>query len=164
MKKILILLVIVAVFVSAGMTHADVLYEFQGVDAFSEASFKYTALTFITNDVVIPAADLGYCTAPSGYSCNTVGINPDYGTGSIPPELYDQIIMNFTWGSSNLSWYFYFPDNSFSNFGEYDTISTINTTGHLSVKDSTAAPEPATMLLLAFGLFGLIGIKRKFNK
>ncbi|GBC63736.1 hypothetical protein DENIS_4734 [Desulfonema ishimotonii] len=36
--------------------------------------------------------------------------------------------------------------------------------GVIEPPESTPTPEPASMLLLAFGLFGLAGLKRKFNK
>jgi hypothetical protein len=129
---------------AAGSANAAVTYIFQGESFSGAAGFQLTVPTYISGTRSFAAGALDSCTPAPGFICNTVFLAS---TGA----LNDTVSMNFT--STAFNWFF--PGGSEGHDGVYQTTFGAGA-GTLTVRSTTAVPEPSAWALMIAG-FGLAG-------
>jgi hypothetical protein len=136
----------------------DVIYTFEGGGSLSVLSFEYESPGFVTTNVTIPATDLSSCTTfPAGftsYTCSSVSFD----------QIYSLILFTSLQANTQqtLTHYFYFHPGDLATPGSYSTRG--GNPGYLTVTESAAVPEPASVILLASGMTGFWLKKRRAKR
>lgn len=139
---------------------AGVVYEFEGTVGqppnLQGGGFTYSANTFVTSTLTVPASALDEChvSSPSA-QCNGVQFLPDFFAG------YDAIGFSFLNTGYHL---FYFVDGAFSKPGFYGpAIPDLSNRATLIVREVSTVPEPGPMALLLASL-ALIACTRALRR
>ena len=135
--------------VSNRIAAADVVYDFSGKVTFlvTMQNFQYTAPTFITTDVFIPASALDFCTSgPPIQPCFGVNFLP---SGPDSAQHYPEITFQTTNPDSSIGTvFYYFPLGSFSDYGTTAAVSFLGNAGTLT---TSAVPEPSSGVTALLG-------------
>jgi len=119
-------------------------------------SFTLTVPTFINAFSIVPQANFS--------SSANLGANTDFGPGGTTVTGFDSIFVSNSHGTYDYD----FLLGAFGSVGTYTATvvgaDSFSQTGTLTVTQSSAVPEPATLVLLSAGLSSLLLSVRRSRK
>jgi hypothetical protein len=165
-KAFAVALVALATAIGSSAATASVRYDFTALSSDDvgpgfgtiTGSFSYTAPTFVTPDVFVPAASMSDCTYLSTTgtaSCSSEGF---YNT--IMPG-YDTIIFSGNTPGGSVGVYYYFDPSAFGNDGTYSSLLFGSTQAATLQVTSSSTPEPTSWALMMIGIGGIGAVMRR---
>ena len=143
------------------LARADYVYSFSGETAGGTVdSFTFTTPTLIQSNSDTVVINWTSCVS-GGITCSFIAFE----SGGSPPN--DMLQIDDGPGD-----YYFFASGTFSQVGQYTTDSSLTSalslafgpsigTGTLSITNTSAVPEPSTLMLLGTGALGLLGPIRR---
>jgi len=150
------------------LARADYVYSFSAETSGGAVdTFSFTSATLIQSNTVLTSWTS--CVS-GGITCSFTVLDPNGLSSSVDGSTtyYDSLQIDGTLGD-----YYFFPSGAFSQIGQHTTDANITSalslafgptigTGTLTITNTSAVPEPSSLMLLGTGVLGCFGpIRRK---
>ncbi len=160
-----LLLTLALCFVLPVLAHADYAYDFSGTAFEGNAqSFTFSSPTLLTSFTSLQPGfspiTWSSCVTGDGGTCVALGMFPDGATANAMN--FDEIDL---FVANDTQYFYYFDSGSFGQVGSYTATAQnffVAGTGTLTITNTSAVPEPSSLILLGTGALGFFApIRRK---